>query len=322
MHKRLRLALIIAGTAIGAVGVTVVAGNVLFSWLHRTDRVTRLLDEYYNKTQYSARTAEHRISVEQITRNLGYPWGVGVLPGGREALITEKTTSIVQLVDLTDGSRVEIDRVPGVTPVSARNHCGLLDISLHPRFAENGYVYFAYTTGRRAEVNVRPRISRARFVDNRLIDYEELLTLAAGSANIGTCGMRMTWLADETLLVSVGHAESMSAQDPSELRGKIIRINDDGSIPGDNPFVGLADEGVRGEIFSLGHRDPQGLAVARDGTIWSVEHGPFGGDELNIIEPGANYGWPVVSYGVAYNFERSKLDVSLQYIGLRERFAG
>lgn len=160
------------------------------------------------------------------------------------------------------------------------------------------------------------------YKDHTLSDLTPLLTVDEdeGSSDIGTCGIRFAWHPDGTLLASLGHAESTSAQELDSLRGKIIRINDDGSIPPDNPFANQSDS-VRGEIFSLGHRDPQGVMVSPHPpyTIWSSEHGPYGGDELNLIVPGGNYGWPLVSYGVEYPQRvQSKIKTGLGYIGLSQ----
>ena len=262
------------------------------------------------------RSQEHVARVQRVTDTLSYPWGMAILPDGERALITEKITAIVKLVDLQNGAQIEIARIGDVTPLSAGDHCGLLDISLHPNFTETSLVYLAYTTGTASAANIRPRLSRARFHDNQLIDIEPILTLESGSSNSGTCGMRMAWLPDNTLLMSVGHAESSTAQDPTRLRGKIIRINDDGSPAQGNPTDAIP--GARPEIYSLGHRDPQGVAVDSSGRIWAVEHGPYGGDELNIIQPGGNYGWPQVSYGVHYP-RQSPLSEALEYIGLKNR---
>ena len=316
MNKKQKFFIIVVTIAIVAVSICLSLAGI--TWLHRSDRLQRFAENFLGQETFVSRSKRHTIQVELISDNLSYPWGIALLPSQNKALITEKITAVVKVINLWNGKQLKIARIPDVTPLSAGAHCGLLDISLHPEFEDNQYVYFAYTIGTEINKNVRPRLSRARFTGSQLVDFEHILTLEKGSGNAGTCGLRMAWLPDNTLLMSIGHAESKSAQDLSQMRGKMIRINDDGSAPHDNPFIGHTD--ARPEIYSLGHRDPQGLAITVDGLIWAAEHGPYGGDELNIINPGENYGWPLVSYGVRYP-SQSKLIGALEFIGIKNRIS-
>ena len=295
-----------------------VLGISVYRWLVQSDRMARFNNEFVYRPNFTARSQRERIVVQQITDGLSYPWGVAVLPGQDAVLITEKFNSVIKRVNIQNGEQQAIARIGAVSPLHSNSHCGLLDISVHPQFSENNYIYLAYTIGTESQGTVRPQIARARYVDHSLQELTPLLTVAEGSSSSGTCGLRFAWHTDGSLFVSVGHDNSHSAQDKGSLRGKIIRIHDDGTIPKDNPFVGQA--GVREEIYSLGHRDPQGLTISTTPpyTVWSNEHGPYGGDELNVIVPGGNYGWPVVSYGVKY-VAQSKIAESLEYIGIKNR---
>ena len=273
----------------------------------------------YNDT-FVARSRRARLSVQQITDQLQYPWGIAIMPDQRTVLITEKLNAIIKEVDLITGKQQAVARVEEVSPLGVGTHCGLLDITLHPDFARNNYVYLSYTVGDEVSDTIRPRIARAKYENHRLTELAALLTVDVdeGSADAGTCGMRFAWHPDGTLLASIGNDERDFAQQLDSLWGKIVRINDDGSVPADNPFVGYP--GAHEEIFSLGHRDPQGLIVSRRApyTIWSSEHGPHGGDELNRVVAGNNYGWAVVSYGVEY-VDRPKIVRALTHIGLNNR---
>jgi glucose/arabinose dehydrogenase len=177
---------------------------------------------------------------------------------------------------------------------------GLFEVMLHPKYVENNFVYLTYAWGTSSENTLR--LARAHFDGTSLKDLRVLFEVKPRRDTSNHYGGKMAFLPDGTLLLSVGEAFEYreKAQDLSTHFGKIIRLNDDGQVPADNPFAGR--EGARPEIFSLGHRNPQGLVFdAQRGTIYATEHGPQGGDEINIIEAGKNYGWPVITYGMDYS---------------------
>jgi glucose/arabinose dehydrogenase len=225
------------------------------------------------------------------------------LPDG-SALITERAG---RLRVLRDGA-LDPTPVAGLPPVLASGQSGLLDVSLHPDFAENRLVYLTFATGT-PDAN-RTALARGRFDGRALLDTEVIFQNADPKSGGQHFGSRMLWLPDRSLLVSIGDggnppirfgSENIrnQAQNPATHFGKVLRLRDDGQPLPDNPFAGQA--GARPEVWSLGHRNVQGLA--RDpasGRVWANEHGSRGGDELNVIERGQNYGWPMVTYSVEY----------------------
>jgi aldose sugar dehydrogenase len=240
-------------------------------------------------------TEYHVVRVLQVAGGLEYPWGVAFLPDGRY-LVTEKPG---RLKIIANG---EVTPVSGVPPVYAFRQGGLLDVSLHPGFADNGWVYLSYSKGDRDGTTTA--LGRGRLAGTELVDFEELFVQDRLSEPGRHYGSRIAWLSDGTLLLSIGDrgAEPPRAQDPRDHAGKLLRLNADGSVPADNPFVGRDD--VHPEIYSLGHRNIQGLVVAPDtDEIWATEHGARGGDELNLVRPGENYGWPVVTLSRDYRTE-------------------
>jgi glucose/arabinose dehydrogenase len=187
--------------------------------------------------------------------------------------------------------------------VYASGQGGLLDLALHPRFAENRLVYLTYAHGT-AESN-RTRVARAALDGGALRDLKVLLEVSPPKRTNQHFGARLAWLPDGTLLVSIGDGGNapaaidgklsrLFAQDPASGLGKVLRIGDDGSVPADNPLPG-------NPLWTLGHRNVQGLAVAGDGAVYATEHGSRGGDEVNRLSRGANYGWPIVTYGREYS---------------------
>lgn len=237
-----------------------------------------------------------RIELTRIAGNLEHPWSIAFLPDGR-MLVTERPGHL-NIID-ADGNR---SRVTGTPTVVARGQGGLLEVALHPDFANNRYVYLTYSRGD-GERNgqTATALARGRLDDNRLEAVEDLFVQNRYSQPGRHYGSRLAWLPDGTLLMSIGDrgAEPPRAQDPMDHAGKLLRLNDDGTVPADNPFVD--DDSVLSEIYSMGHRNIQGLIVhPQSGEIWATEHGPRGGDELNLIQPGLNYGWPVQSRGRDY----------------------
>jgi len=238
--------------------------------------------------------ATQAVRVTPIVEALQNPWGLAFLPDGR-ALVTERSGRL-RLVT----PRGEAANVAGVPPVWARGQGGLLDVCLHPSFAINQTLFLSYA-GQNAE-GTATRIARARLSDGRLIDVTPIFEAGPRIANNFHFGSRLAFGRDGKLYATTGERFSWrdEAQNLGDLRGKIVRLNDDGSIPSDNPFVGQPN--IRPEIFSYGHRNPQGLAVhPQTGALWSHEHGPRGGDEVNILRAGANYGWPKATHGIDYS---------------------
>ena len=237
-------------------------------------------------------TAEqHRIRVSVVAR-LSHPWAIAFLPDGG-MLITERPG---RLRIVRDGV-LDPQPISGVPPVRTDGNGGLMDIALHPQFAANGLVYLTYTkpvgNGRGA-----PALARGRLQNGSLADVKDLLVTEAYDGNSGLNG-RVTFGRDGKIYMSTGGNIRNVAQEPSSLRGKVLRLNDDGSVPDDNPFVGAV--GHRPEIYTLGHRNTLGLIVhPQSGAIWQHENGPNGGDEINILSRGRNYGWPIVSFGRDY----------------------
>jgi glucose/arabinose dehydrogenase len=241
-------------------------------------------------------TAEqHKIKVTVITKNLDRPFGIVFLPGGN-ILVSERGPGRLRII--RDGV-LDPQPIGGVPKVNSRANAGLYDFVLHPKYAQNQWIYFAFS--KPGEGNLSATVlARAKLQANSLTQVQELYSTEPGT-NVG--GSRLAFALDGTILITTPAAgEIQKAQDPMSAYGKILRLNDDGTIPRDNPFVGK--QGYRPEIYSLGHRDHLGLVVHPSGTIFNAEHGPNGGDEVNLIKPGANYGWPVISFGRNYDGSR------------------
>ena len=243
-------------------------------------------------------TAAARIRLVTVTRELSHPWGLAFLPDGR-MLVTERAG---RLRVIRDGV-LDPQPITGVPEVHAAGVAGLMDIALHPRFAANRLVYLTYSQP--SGDGVRVALARGRLDGSALADVETLFASDPLEGS-GAGASRIVFAADGTLFVTVGGAfgeKGGRAQDPGDTVGKLVRLRDDGSVPDDNPFVGR--DGYRPEIYSLGHRNQLGIAIHPEtGVLWAHENGPLGGDELNIIRPGANYGWPVVSYSREYSGPR------------------
>jgi glucose/arabinose dehydrogenase len=245
------------------------------------------------------RTAQHAYRVVTVADGLVNPWSIAFLPGG-DMLVTERPGRL----RIVRNGELLPDPVPGVPEVFARGQGGLLDVVPHPDFAANRLLYITYSKPRGEDQSATALI-RGRFENDRLSGVEELWV--AQSRGRGHYGSRIVFDGNGHVFVTAGDRqvpprgdlEAHPAQDPSNHHGVVVRLNEDGSVPADNPFVGQA--GHLDDLWSFGHRNPQGLAMdPATGDLWSTEHGPQGGDELNLIQPGLNYGWPVVGYGVNY----------------------
>ena len=253
-------------------------------------------------------TAEqHDIRVDVVVRGLDHPFSFAMLPDG-DALIVERGARLRLVRDATGAAARLVERPVAGTPEPAEfRGAGLHDVVLHPQFATNRFVYFTYNRPGPPDPNADPpgrrptalTLARARFDGESLIGGEDLF---AGEEIPGGSGSRIAFAPDGTLYMTSGAPFSNEAQSPDNVYGKVLRVNDDGSIPQDNPFVGVT--GARGEVYSLGHRDQLGLTVHQSGAVLAAEHGPNGGDEVNLILPGRNYGWPDYSFGRSYEGPR------------------
>jgi glucose/arabinose dehydrogenase len=254
-------------------------------------------------------TAEQPIRVVPVVTGLSHPWSLAFLPDG-SMLVTEREGRL-RLV--RDGV-LDPKPIAGVPAVRAVALSGLLDVALHPRFAENRVLYLTYSKAREDNLTTTALV-RARFdppspggfggaSGNTLTDVKEIFVANNWSKSTTNYGGRIAFDRAGFLYLTIGERqEPERAQNGNDHGGKVLRLRDDGSVPPDNPFVGKT--GYQPEIYSLGHRSPQGLAVHPDtGAIWENEHGPLGGDELNVILPGRNYGWPLVTYGTWYDGEK------------------
>ncbi len=246
------------------------------------------------------RSALHDYRIVTVAEGLEQPWSIAFIPGG-DMLITEKPgrLRIVRRGELLP------DPVGGVPEVLARGQGGLLDVVPHPDFASNRLLYLSYSKPIGDGSSATTAVARGRFENDQLTDVEDIYV--AESTGRGHYGSRIVFDGNGYMFVSVGDRQvpprgdlqAHPAQDIANNHGTINRLHDDGRIPDDNPFVGQAN--VRPEIWSYGHRNPQGLARHPEtGDLWSTEHGPQGGDEFNLIRRGLNYGWPVVGYGANY----------------------
>jgi glucose/arabinose dehydrogenase len=238
-------------------------------------------------------TAEQKMRVVVITKELAHPWSLAFLPNG-DMLVTERPGRL----RLVSHGTLDPQPIGGVPRVHAAGLLGLLDIAPHPRFAETRLVYLSYS---KPVENGRftTALARATLEGRTLVGLREIFVAEpnAGGAS------RIAFGKDGTLFMTVAGAGGTRAQDPNDIAGKVLRFKDDGSIPDDNPFVGRA--GHRPEVYSLGHRSNVGLAVHPEtGAVWTTENGPNGGDEINVVLPGRNYGWPIVSYGRTYQGPR------------------
>lgn len=244
------------------------------------------------------RSLEHDYRVVTVADGLIRPWSMAWLPNG-DMLVTEKPG---RLRVVRDGALLP-DPVPGVPEVVAQGQGGLFDVLPHPDFANNNVLFISYA--KPVEGGSTTSVLRGTFRNDAFTPEREIFL--ANSQGRGHYGARLAFHPDGTLFVTVGDRqappsgdlEAHPAQDPSNHHGTTNRINEDGSVPADNPF--LNDSDIEPEIWAYGHRNAQGLAIDMEtGAIWQTEHGPQGGDELNLVAAGENYGWPVVGYGVNY----------------------
>jgi len=243
----------------------------------------------------SAAASARDYQIDSVTDGLNWPWSLAFLPDGR-MLVTERGGTL----RVIEGGRLLERPVDGVPPVYANSQGGLFEALPHPDFRRNGWIYLSYAHGP-PDANAT-RVARGRLDGGALVDLEVLFTAEPTKDTPVHYGGRMTWLPDGTLVLGLGDGFDYreTAQQLDSHLGSIVRIRADGSVPDDNPFAGQDD--AQPEIWSYGHRNVQGLAWdSRRGVLWQHEHGPRGGDEINLIVAGGNYGWPIATHGIDYS---------------------
>ena len=233
-----------------------------------------------------------RIRVVPVVRGLVNPWSLAFLPDGT-MLVSEKDG---RLRVIRNGV-LDPKPIPGAPAVRTQGRSGLMDVVLHPQFASNRLIYFTYLKPVGTERQTALTIARGRFDGTAIADLKDIFSAGAGVSGPS----RLAFSRDGKLYMTTpSGGNGSSSQDPNSYAGKVLRLNDDGSVPADNPYAGRA--GHKPEVLTIGHRNSLGLALHPvSGDMWQHEMGPNGGDEINILKPGANYGWPLVSLGRTYS---------------------
>ena len=271
--------------------------------------------------QDTYQSAHHDYKVVSVAEDLVQPWSMAWLPNG-DMLITEKPGRL----RLVRNGQLLPEAIPGTPEVLYKGQGGLFEVVPHPNFSDNQWVYLTFAKPNANEIDdgSTTAIARGRLEDDRLTNVVELF--AAQASGFGHYGGKLVFDGEGHMFLTLGDRQDFSfgdrealmahsAQDRSNHQGVIVRLNDDGTVPDDNPFVGV--DGVLPEIWSYGHRSPQGLAIHPiTGDLWESEHGPQGGDELNLVEPGNNYGWPVVGRGVNYGAFGRPIHVGISEEGM------
>jgi glucose/arabinose dehydrogenase len=234
-----------------------------------------------------------RFRVVTLVRGLDHPWGLAFLPGG-DMLVSERRGRMLRI----DGKTLEPTPVRGLPRVAAVGQGGLLDIAVHPDFDFNRLIYFSFAGADQSGLGTE--VARGRLQGDALEAVEVIFRALPKSGGGRHFGSRLLFAKDGRLLITLGdRGNRPRAQDISDHAGSVIRVNDDGGVPEDNPFVNTP--GARPEIYTYGNRNVQGIALdPATGAVWENEHGPQGGDEVNVLVSGRNYGWPVITYGRNY----------------------
>ena len=237
------------------------------------------------------------LRLEQVADGLGIPWGMCFL-SANHLLVTERDGAVRLVETGIDSDRGRVSQLNNVPDVLAKGQGGMLDIAVSPNYKKDGWIYFTYVK----EVNGQgvTVLSRAKLIGSRFSNWQELLVTKSSTEKSHHYGSRITFDERGHVFFAVGdRGVRKNAQDLSNHAGSIMRLNLDGSVPEDNPFS--KNKQFLPEVWSVGHRNPQGLAYdAKNERLWSIEHGPRGGDEINLIHAGENYGWPAISYGKEY----------------------
>ena len=231
--------------------------------------------------------------LEQLTQGLGVPWGMTFL--NRDELIFTERSGNIKLLNLNS---LKITTVTGAPIVATNGQGGMLDVAIGPNYTQSGWIYFTYS--KPTPDGAATTLARAKRTTNQLTDWQDLLVSLSATGKGQHFGSRIAFDENNHIYFGIGdRGEREQAQNLGNHMGSILRLNLDGSVPGDNPF--LSNKKARDEIWSYGHRNPQGLHFDQGKKVlWSIEHGPRGGDEINLIQKGKNYGWPVVSHGKEY----------------------
>ncbi|KXS34246.1 MAG: oxidoreductase [Idiomarina sp.] len=241
-------------------------------------------------------TERHTLSLETISEGLNHPWGIAFLPSG-DMLVTERSGTLNIITQ--DGQKTPIQGTPEVV---AKSQGGLLDVNIDPDYADNGWVYISYSEKDPKGGNGNSTaVMRGKIDGDKWTQGEVIFRQAPKYESNAHFGSRLVFSPEGHLFITLGerYSRMQDAQTLDNHHGKIVRIWPDGSIPKDNPFVG--NDGALDEIWSYGHRNVQGAAIHPDtGELWTIEHGPQGGDEVNIPKAGKNYGWPTITYGEDY----------------------
>lgn len=245
------------------------------------------------------KTEKMSVKIETVVDGLSIPWGMDWLPNG-DMLFTERGGEL----RLVQNGKLHPKAINGLPEIHVKGQGGLLDVRVHPKYAQNGWIYLSYASPKAASENGsggNTTFMRAKLKDHTLVD-QEVLMKAQPNYNAGQhFGGRIEFDKEGYIYLTVGDRGGRDKnQSLKNYRGKVFRLHDDGRVPSDNPFVNTP--GAKAETFTYGHRNPQGLAMhPQTGDIWAHEHGPRGGDELNLIKKGNNYGWPTITYGINYS---------------------
>ncbi|EEE36544.1 soluble aldose sugar dehydrogenase YliI (Asd) [Rhodobacteraceae bacterium KLH11] len=241
-------------------------------------------------------TSAGPVQITPMIEGLDTPWAVGILPDGN-FVVTEREGKLL----FVDGATAK--PVKGLPKVAVNGQGGLLDVTIAQDFSRTRELFLTFSKPQRGGAGTAVAVARLSERGDRLTNLRVIFEAMPGGSTGRHFGSRVVEGNDGTLFVTIGdRGDRPAAQDRSNHMGTVIRINRDGSVPGDNPFVGQPD--IRPEIWSFGHRNPQGAGLDLQGRLWVSEHGAKGGDEVNLIRPGANYGWPVISYGVHYSGQK------------------
>ncbi len=263
------------------------------SLLKQLQSFTLILFVYFSHN-VAAQDTQISLAIDTVASDLGIPWGMALLPDN--SMLINQREGILSKLDLSTG---QITRINGLPQIKVKGQGGLFDIALSPNYLTTGWIYFSYNkdiVGQGATT-----LSRAKLTDDKLVDWQDILITQSTTKTNYHYGGRISFDYNGHIFLSVGdRGVRPNAQNLNNHAGSILRLNLDGSIPTDNPFIKNPD--ALAEIWSYGHRNPQGLFFNKDTQeLWAIEHGPRGGDEINLIKPGLNYGWPTISYGREYN---------------------